>query len=168
MTIFFHLDVFVYHLGSCRCDDATFVLFEPSCEPNSDTLRDRSISFETIASWLDVSTSYLEVFRILMPYWASVERPSCEALLSGTRDCLDRPVTPSREIPSGDHETLPLVAPFDVPRKLGMYFIVKALSAGPLEAMIALRVGCQSFGQSSLGKNTYMLTSAPEMVKPRL
>jgi hypothetical protein len=91
-----------------------------------------------MASWLDVSTSYLEVLRILMPYWASVERPSCEALLSGTRDCLDRSVALSRAKPSGDQEILPLVAPFGVPRKFGIYFIVKALSAEPLEAMMAL------------------------------
>jgi hypothetical protein len=72
-----------------------------------------------------------------MPYCAS-------ALLSTTRDCLERPVTPSREGFSGDQETLPLVAPFDEPRKVGMYFVVKAFSAGPLDAMIALRRICQS------------------------
>jgi len=33
---------------------------------------------------------------------------------------------------------LPLVAPSDVTRKFGMYFIVKAFSAGPLDAIIAL------------------------------
>jgi hypothetical protein len=132
-------DLYLFHLEPCRFGDTTFVVFDPSCEPNSDSLRDRSISFETIASWLEVSTSYREVLRILMPYWASVARPSWEPLLSTTRECLDRPVTPSREGPSGDHETLALVAPFDVPRTLGIYFTVKAFRAGPLEAMMALR-----------------------------
>ena len=124
------------HYRSTRFDNP-FTL-TPSCDPKSDSLRDRSISFETIASWLELSTSYLEVLRIFMPIYCA------SALLSTTRDCLERPVTPSRVRPSGDQETSPLVAPpREVPRKLGMYFIANAFSAGPEDAMIALRENCQ-------------------------
>jgi hypothetical protein len=125
------------HYRSTRLDNLFTVT--PSCDPNSDSLRDLSISsFKTIASWLEVSTSYLEVLRIFMPIYCA------SALLSTTRDCLERPVTPSRERPSGDQETSPLVAPpREVLRKLGMYFIANAFSAGPEDAMIALRENCQ-------------------------
>lgn len=97
-----------------------------------------------------------------------MERSDLAVLLSTNRDCLDRPVTLSRAYPSGGQDTLPLVAPpREVPRKLGMYFTVKAFSAGPLDAMMALRV-CQPFGPLPLDGRTYMLTSTLEMVYTRL
>lgn len=47
---------------------------------------------------------------------------------------------------------------------MGMNFLVNALSAGPLEAMIALNVILSAFDLGYLPDIAYMFTSAPEIV----
>ena len=59
--------------------------------------------------------------------------------LSTCREYPDSPGAELRAYPLGEYKTWPLgSSPLDVPRKLGMYLLANALSAGPLEAMIAL------------------------------
>ena len=110
-----------------------------SCKLNSNSLRGRLLWFDTMASWLEVSTSYLEVLRMLIPYWPFTGRSGCEISLSMCREYPDSPGAESRVYPLREYKASRLsTSPLEVPRKLGMYLLVKALSAGPLEAMMAL------------------------------
>lgn len=92
-----------------------------------------------MASWLEVSTSYLEVLRMLIPYWPFTDRSGCEISLSMCREYPDSAGAELRVYSLGVYKASRLsTSPLDVPRKLGMYLLANALSAGPLEAMIAL------------------------------
>jgi hypothetical protein len=81
-----------------------------------------------------------------MPYWPSADRFGCDSrdiFLSTCREYPDSAGVELRAYPLGEYTTCPLGAsPLDVPRKLGMYLLAKAFSAGPLEAMIALYGAC--------------------------
>jgi hypothetical protein len=62
-----------------------------NCSPDSNLLYVRASLFDTIASWLEVSTSYLEVFKIPMSYLSLVERSDCAATSPGCCEYLDQP-----------------------------------------------------------------------------
>ena len=92
-----------------------------------------------MASWLEVSTSYLDVLRMLIPYWPFADRSGSESPLSTCREYPERAGAELRVYPPGEYKASRLsTSPLDDPRKVGMYLLVKALSAGPLEAIIAL------------------------------
>ena len=141
------------------------IVLGSSCRPNSNSLRGRLLSSDTMASWLEVSTSYLEVFRMLIPYWPFPDLSGCEIPLSTCREYPDSPGAELRAYPLGEYKASRLgKPPFDVPRKLGMYLLANALSAGPLEAMIALFGYLSVISQPVFLWKTHILTSAPEIV----
>lgn len=73
------------HHKPARFDVAAF--FESSCRPKSNPCSLFSLRvLDTMASWLEVSTSYAVVFRIPMAYSSSAERPCCEAMVSFCRE----------------------------------------------------------------------------------
>jgi hypothetical protein len=62
-----------------------------NCSSDSNLFHVRASLSDTIASWLEVSTSYLEVFKIPMSYLSLVGRSDCAATSPGCCEYLDQP-----------------------------------------------------------------------------